>query len=186
MANAAPMSCPSINLKYVLAVENDSVQWRQTNNQRGREVTYQLMLWPIVNKTKPLALIRFSDLTPASPAIIKEHLGNTNVASWNGYTSDNTINPVAVTAGQFEDILGTGTWPNAVTGTAFTDRWFSVSLNGAPLPGSIQTLDRAGGNAPANALHQKDHIVINLPTVGAPLLSGTSILNGASWDVSLQ
>jgi hypothetical protein len=184
-ADPSPAACPAANLKYVLAVENDSVQWKLTNNQRGREVTYQLMKWPTL---KPLASIKFSDLTSASPAVIKEHLENTNVPSMNGFTSDNTINPVAVTAGQFEDVLGTGNLTNSVTGTFIADRWFSVVYNGIPLPGSIQTLDRAGGTAfaPANALHQKDHLVINLPATGAPLLSGTSILNGASWDVSLQ
>jgi hypothetical protein len=179
----ASTACPPANLRYVLAVENDTVQWQQNNNQRGRGVTYQLMLWPV---NKPFAKIKFSDLTSAFPAIIKEHLENANVPSMNGYTSDNTINPVAVTAGQFEDILGTGNLTNSVTGTFVADRWFTVIYNGTPLPGSIPTLDMAGGTASANALHQKDHFVINLPAIGAPLLSGTSILNGASWDVSLQ
>jgi len=95
---------------------------------------------------------------------------------------------VAVTQGVFEDVLGTGNLTNSVTGTFIADRWFSAVVGGTPVPGSIETFDRAAGtaSASANILHPKDHIVVNLPAAGAPLLSGTSILNGATWDVRLQ
>lgn len=161
-------ACPPANMKYVLAVSNDTVAWEpvEGSSQRGRQVTYVIKKWPTAAQTT------FQSLTSPSYtyADITEHL------TANGYTSSNY--GAYRNAGQFADVLGTGSLTGAVTGVFISERWFSVMLDGQPISGSVMTLDKAGR-------HPTDHIEIHLPT-GPSFLNYYKNPDGSPRDVSLD
>lgn len=170
-ANPSPTACPPANLKYILAVQSDTVIWKAVDNsagQRGRQITYEIANWPKAGQTGFRSLT-FPSYTNAD---ITEHL------TANGYTSSNfTADGVYRHSGQFGDVLGTGSLTNGFTGAFRSNRWFSVILDGTPVPGSVMTFDKAGK-------HSMDYIEIYLPT-GPSFLNSYKNPDGTPKDISL-
>jgi len=151
-------ACPPANMKYVLAVLNDSVTWVDYQTYYGREVVYSLEYWP-----KTMGSLGLT--TPFPNAIVTEHLTNSMAYG--------TSTP-GVISGQFDDILGNISGMNS--GTYVTDRYFTVNSSGQDL-GHIMSYDRAG-------THATDHIVIHLPT-GPSILNNWTNSDGSPKDISI-
>ncbi len=167
----ASTACPPANLKYVLAVQSDSVVWLPVprSTQRGRQVTYIIKKWPTAAQTT------FWSLTSPSYSLatITEHLTAT------GYTSSNYNSSEDLrSAGQFADVLGSSDITYGHEGVFQTGRWFSVVLDGQPVSGSIMTFDKAGK-------HLMDDIEIHMPS-GPSFLNNYKNADGTPKDVSLD
>lgn len=180
-ATGAPVSCPKLNLAYVLAVTGDSVgTWVSNGDQRGREIIYTLKRWP-----SPTQILTHtvSGLKPSfSSAAITEHLYNSCDSTENGYSSSNTISPGSPERGVFDDIIGLrGLGSINMRGTCSKNRYFDVVLTNQDLSqtnlGRVTTYDKT-------AVQFSDHLVITAPN-GPSIVNDYKNSDGSPKDLTI-
>ena len=164
-ANPSPAACPSVNLKYILAVTTDSVKWvliPNSGGQQGRALTYVLVTKP----TADLPINLFNRVSP--PNSISEHFTKPG-PDWKESTNTDT--------GEFDDGLGTASvCPTCIIGTGTNYRYFTGTLNNQDL-GTLLIYDQTGA-------HKFDYIQITHPN-GPTILNHWTNPDGSPKDISL-